>query len=90
MSEYMLSNIILKVHYYSGPGPEVGPPQGRGVRGAPSKNGGAGIPGLGPVPGPAKSGCKGSRQWLGWPKINKKGIFRLFEVVMPFQTFPIS
>ena len=55
----------------------IGPPQGRGVRrGAPSKNGGAGIPGLGPgpVPGPAKSGCEGSRPWLGWPKKNQPNL----------------
>ena len=30
----------------------LGPPRGRGIRGAPSKNAGAGIPGLGPGPGP--------------------------------------
>ena len=29
----------------------LGPPRGRGIRGAPSKNAGAGIPGLGPGPG---------------------------------------
>ena len=41
----------------------LGLSRGRLVRGYPSKNGGAGIPGLvpGPVPGPAKFASKGRR-----------------------------
>ena len=38
----------------------LGPPRGRGVRGAPSKNAGAGIPALGPGPVPAKFGVRGA------------------------------
>ena len=52
----------------------LGPPRGRGIRGAPSKNAGAGIPGPGPKP--AKFPLNGCRQWLGWSKLNKTGIFR--------------